>query len=137
MSLTETTRQNIIPYAKEIIGDHQCGFRRNRSTIGHIFCICQILEKKWEYNEEVHQLFIDFKKPYDSVTRQVLCKILIEFGIPRKLARLIKMSLTETYSRAQVDKNVSDRFIRNGLKQGDALSTLLFNLALEYAIRRV
>ena len=33
-------------YAKEIIGDHQCGFRRNRSTIDHIFFIRQILEKK-------------------------------------------------------------------------------------------
>ena len=48
------------------------------------------------------------------------------------------MSLTETYSRVQVGKNVSDRFpIRNGLKQGDTLSPLLFSLALEYAIRRV
>jgi hypothetical protein len=48
------------------------------------------------------------------------------------------MSLTETYSRVRVGKNVSDRFpIRNGLKQGDALSPLLFNFALEYAIRRV
>ena len=42
------------------------------------------LRKKWEYNEEVHQLFIHFKKAYDSVRREVLYKILIEFGIPRK-----------------------------------------------------
>jgi len=48
------------------------------------------------------------------------------------------MSLTETFSRVRVDKNVSDRFpIRNGLKQGDALSPMLFNFPLEYAIRRV
>ena len=48
------------------------------------------------------------------------------------------MSLSEAYSRDQVGKNVSDRFaIRNGLKQGDALSPMLFNFALEYAIRRV
>ena len=48
------------------------------------------------------------------------------------------MSLTETYSRVQVGKNVSDRLlIRNGLKQGDTLSPMLFNFALEYAIRRV
>jgi hypothetical protein len=46
----------------EIIGDHQCGFRRNRSTTDQIFCIRQLLEKKWEYNETVHQLFIDFRK---------------------------------------------------------------------------
>ena len=48
------------------------------------------------------------------------------------------MSLTETYSRVRVGKNVSDRFpISNGLRQRDALSPLLFNFALEYAIRRV
>jgi len=48
------------------------------------------------------------------------------------------MSLTETYSRVRVGKNVSDRFpIRNGLKQGDVLSPMPFNFALQYAIRRV
>jgi len=48
------------------------------------------------------------------------------------------MCLTETYNRVRVGKNLSDMFpIRNGLKQGDALSPLLFNFALEYAARRV
>jgi len=102
--LSNILLSRLSPYGKEIIGDHQCGFRRNRSTIDHILCIRQILEKKWEYNEEVHQLFIDFKKAYDSVRREVLYKILIEFGIPKNLVRLIKMSLTETYSRVQVGK---------------------------------
>ena len=75
---------------------------------------------------------IDFEKAYDSVRREILCNILFEFGVPRKLVRLIKMCLTETYSRVRVGKNLSDRFpIRNGLKQGDALSPLLFNFALE------
>jgi len=55
-----------------------------------------------------------------------------------KLVRLIKVCLTETYSRVRVGKNLSDVFpIRNGLKQGDALLPLLFNFALEYAIRMV
>jgi hypothetical protein len=86
----------------------------------------------------VHQLFIDFKKAYDVVMREVLYNILIEFGIPRKQVRLIKMCQTETYSRVREGKNLSDRFaIRNGLKPGDALSPLLFNFALEYAISRV
>ena len=79
-----------------MIGDHQCGFRRNRSTTDHIFCILQILEKKREHNEAVLQPFIDFKKAYDSVKREALYNILIEFGIPKKLVRLIKMCLTET-----------------------------------------
>ena len=63
---------------------------------------------------------------------------LIEFGVPKKLVRLIKMCLTKTYSRVWVGKNLSDMFpIRNSLKRGDALLPLLFNFTLEYAIRRV
>jgi membrane protein CcdC involved in cytochrome C biogenesis len=54
----------------------------NRLTTDQIFCIRQIWEKKWEYNETVHQLFIDFKKAYDSVRRGVLYNILIEFVVP-------------------------------------------------------
>jgi hypothetical protein len=56
-----------------------------------IFYIHQILKKKWEYNGTVHQLFIDFKKAYDSVRREVIYNILIEFGISRKLVELIEM----------------------------------------------
>jgi len=67
--LSNILLSRLTPYAKKIIGDHQCGFRRNRSTIDRIFCIRQILEKKWEYKEEVHQLFIEFKKAFDSVRR--------------------------------------------------------------------
>jgi len=53
------------------------------------------LEKKLECNEAVHQLFMDFKKAYDSVRREVLYNILIDFGIPIKLIRPIKMCLNE------------------------------------------
>jgi len=83
-------------------------------------------------------LFIDYNKCYDSVRGEVLYDILTEFGIPTKLVRLIKICLTEVYSRVRVGKNLSDMLpIGNGLKQGDALSPLLFNFALEYVIRRV
>jgi hypothetical protein len=48
------------------------------------------------------------------------------------------MCLNETYSKVCTGKNLSDAFpIQNGLKQGDALSPLLFNFALEGAIRKV
>jgi hypothetical protein len=48
------------------------------------------------------------------------------------------MCLKETYSKVRIGKHLSDSFpIQNGLKQGDALSPLRFNFALEYAIRKV
>jgi len=67
-----------------------------------------------------------------------LYNIVNEFGIPMKLVSLIKICLNETYRRVRVGKYLSDMLpVRNGLKQGDALSPLLFNFALYYAIRRV
>jgi hypothetical protein len=55
-----------------------------------------------------------------------------------KLVKLIKMCLNETYSKVHIGKHLSDNFpIQNGLKQEDPLSPLLFNFALEYAIRKV
>jgi hypothetical protein len=65
-------------------------------------------EENWEYSEAVYQLFVDFKKTYDSVRREVLYNILFGFGIPMKLVRLIKMGLTEIYSRVWVGKHLFD-----------------------------
>ena len=80
----------LIPHEEEIIEDHECEFRCNRSTNDNMFCIRQIIEKKREYNEAVHQLFTDFKKAYDSVRGEVLYKILIEFGIPHETGKANK-----------------------------------------------
>jgi hypothetical protein len=55
-----------------------------------------------------------------------------------KLARLIKICLNETYGNVRIGEHLSDNFpIQNSLKQGDALSPLLFNFALKYAIAKV
>ena len=128
--LSNILLSRLIPYAEEIIGDHQCGFRRNRSTTYHIYAVfVKYLRRKWEHNEAVHQLFIDFMKAYDSVRKEALYNILIEFCIPKKQVRLIKLCLTETCSRVRVGKNLSEMFpIRNGLKQGDALIAIAFQL---------
>lgn len=103
----------------------QRGWKLN-STFGeqYIFlticlaCICKILEKMWVYNWTVHQLFIDFKKAYDSVQGKALYNILFEFGAPN--LTLIKMYLSETSSKIRAGKNLSDTFpIHDGLDQGD------------------
>jgi hypothetical protein len=70
----------------------QYGFRRKKSITDHVFSIRQILEKI-EHKEAVHHLFIDFKKAYDTVTKEVMYFILPEFGIPMDLVPLMKMCM--------------------------------------------
>jgi hypothetical protein len=65
-------------------------------------------------------------------------RILIGFGVPIKVVRLIKMYLNETKRKVCIGKYLSDNFpIQNGLTQGDVLRPLLFNFALVHAIRKV
>jgi hypothetical protein len=67
-----------------------------------------------------------------------LYNILKEFGAPMKQVKLIKMCVSETYSKVHIGKHLSDNFpIQNGLKQGNALSPLLFNFDLECVVRKV
>jgi hypothetical protein len=92
-------------FVDEIIGVHQCRFRRKRLSIDQIFCIRQILEKMWEYNERVHQLFVDFNHDCDLVRKEIFYNIFVEFGGLMKLVRLIKMCLNETCSKVRIGKN--------------------------------
>jgi hypothetical protein len=109
--LSNVLLARLTPYSREITGDDLYGFCHNRYTTNQIFYICQILEKKLGYNGAVHQLFIDYKNICYSVKR-VLYSILLEFGIPKKLFRLIKMCSNETYSKVHVCKRLIHFLIR-------------------------
>jgi hypothetical protein len=73
--------------------------------------------ENWEYDETVHQLFIDFKKAHDSVRREVLYSILIDFGVPIKLIRLIKMCSDESCSELCIGNSLSGGWSPNGFTQ--------------------
>jgi hypothetical protein len=76
----------------------------------------------------VHLLFIEFRKTYDSVGKQVLYNIFIQFEAAMKLVRLIRLCLNGTYSKVCGGKHLPDMFaIQNGLKHGEVLLPLLSN----------
>jgi hypothetical protein len=75
----------------------------------------------------VYQLFKNFRKAYDSVKRKVLYNILLEFGIPKKLVRLIKISLNETYRKVRIGKLLSNEFpTHNGPETGRCSVVIAF-----------
>jgi hypothetical protein len=94
-------------------------------------------EKRQEYNETVHQPFIDFKKAYDSVGWEVLYDILIEFGVPMNLymIRLIEMCLNETKNKFPTSKTLRSVLLKM-IQQEDSLRPLIFSFVLAY-IRKV
>ncbi|XP_066901846.1 uncharacterized protein [Halyomorpha halys] len=96
------------------------------------------MENYYEYNVDLHLLFVDFKQAYDNVDRKELLKALVKVGIPKKLVRLVKMTLMNTTCRVKLANSLSQEFfVENGLRQGGPLAPLLFNIALEVAIRSI
>lgn len=128
----------IKPYISENIKDHQAGFIQGRSTCDQIFILQQIVSKYWEFGKDLHLLFVDFEKAYDTVRRNYLWSVLIEFGIPQKLIRLIKECMENSKCKIKIGTFISDSFeVQSGVRQGDGLSPILFNFVLEKALQKL
>ncbi|XP_054289682.1 uncharacterized protein LOC129004977 [Macrosteles quadrilineatus] len=124
-------------YIEENIEDHQAGFIQGRSTTDQIFTIKQSLSKYWEYNKEVHLLFIDFQKAYDSVLRKKMYEKMKMFGIPDKLINLTRMCIQKSRCKVKINGEYTSSFeVTTGVRQGDGLSPLLFNLVIEDALKK-
>jgi hypothetical protein len=103
------------------------GFNITDQLLVHVFCICQILKKRWECNETVHQLFIDFNSKEGYIV-QYSHRV---WGT-MKLGRLIKMCLYKSHSRVHADKHLSDSLlIQSDIKAVDALSHHIYRSHLE------
>jgi len=124
--------------SENVIGEYRGGFRPGRSTTDQIFIVRQLLQKTWEFNKEMHIFFVNFQKAYDSLHRENLISTLAEFHFPHKLINLIKSSIMETYVKVRVGNIKSEQVqVRTGLRQGDSLSPILFNVTLEKVVREM
>lgn len=134
MSVAIKNRLNDV--VENSIGQYQCGFRKNRSVMDQVFVLKQIIDNSIDQNLPLHILFIDFKQAFDSITREVVYKSLKNIQVKEKIIRLVKMTLTETDYKVIINGKTSEEFrVAQGLRQGDPLSTTLFNIVLDAALR--
>jgi len=70
--LSNVLLNRLIPYAKDIVGEYQAGFTKGKSTLDQIHIAKQLMEKSYEFNQDLFILFIDYKQAYDSITRESL-----------------------------------------------------------------
>jgi hypothetical protein len=90
------------------------------------------LEKCYEFGIELQYIFIDFKQAFDKINRPKTYESFKMLKIPTKLIKLVKTILTNSRAFVEVHQGRTDMFnINNEIRQGDALSTILFNLVLE------
>lgn len=58
----------------------------------------------------IYHLFIDFRQAYDSVNRDKLLEIMLDFNIPPKLVRMVKMALRNTRSKVKIQRELTRDF---------------------------
>ncbi|CAF4230155.1 unnamed protein product [Rotaria magnacalcarata] len=116
----------------------QSGFRSNRSTTDQIFTLKMTMEKRREFNKPLFMCFIDIAKAYDSVNRELLWKVCLNYGISEKLVNLLKMLYKDSIAKVKVNGEASDTFeIKTGVMQGGIPSPILFNILFDFIIRRI
>lgn len=134
--LSSVLCERLKPTVNRLIGPYQCGFRPGKSTIDQIFTLRQILEKTLEKQIDTHHLFVDYKAAFDSTIRGHLYETMAEFGIPAKLIRLCRMTLSNTTCAVLIGKDLTTPFdTKRGFRQGDSLSCDFFNLMMEKIVR--
>jgi len=109
-NLKTLTLERINPFVEEIVGNYQCGFRRGKFTIHHVFELRQIMSKYYEFGKNLHLIFVDYKQVYDSVDRKEIWKILAILGIPKNYMNLIKACYGKILCRVRYFQAISDPF---------------------------
>ena len=123
------------PHIEPILRTNQNGFRKGRSTTGHILTLRRIFEEIKEMNLLALFTFIDFRKAFDTVKRQKMFKILEAYGVPDEFIQAIAARY-ETQAQVITADGESEVFpVSSGVLQGDTLAPYLFIITLDYALR--
>jgi hypothetical protein len=114
------------------ISDNQYGFQRGKSTTEPMFCLRMLQEKFREHNKELHMVFVDLEKAYDTVPRDLIWHCLRRRGIPEAYINIIKDMYQDCTTQVVTTAGeTEDIKIEVGLHQGSALSPLLFIIIMD------
>ncbi len=126
---SSTLNNRVLTYLEnnEILHEEQNGFRRDRSCIDHIFSITSIIRNKMNNKANIFVAYVDFRKAFDLVHRDMLLFRLLEYGIDGKMYFAIRNIYSRASCAVRVNNLMTNWFdTSQGVKQGDNLSPTCF-----------
>lgn len=127
--LARILTKRLTPLAEAILPESQCGFRPSRGTTDMIFSLRQLQEKCQEQNQPLYMAFIDLTKAFDSVSRDLLWKILSKAGCPEKFINIMRLLHDDMTATVIANGESTDPFkVKSGVKQGCIAAPTLFSI---------
>ena len=109
-----------------------------QSTVDPILALCVLAERLRDFRIGVLASYVDLRKAFDSVNRDVLWRILAFLGLPPKLVNLISGLYSGTESAVRCDCTISDYFpVNTGVNQVCVLAPTLFNTCMDHVLGRM
>lgn len=138
-SLLISRRVNIFAENNDLLSDVQNGFRRDRGCIDHVYSLCELIRLNTSRPEcKVYSLFVDFKKAFPSIDRNLLLKRLSDLGVDGKVFQAIALSYKNPRCCLRINGHTTDYFPNNfGTLEGDCQSPLNFALFLDTLLREL
>ena len=116
--------------------EEQGGFRKGRPTVDHIFVMISMVEKALAKSKgKLYVAFVDFRKAYDSVNRNILWDVLRRAGAAGKMLRALKAMYSTVVASVRVEAGCTTEEFSCpiGLMPGECSSPLLFFFIKELA----
>ena len=111
----------------DLLVDEQNGFRAARSCIDHIFVLCTVLRNRKSLGLSTFLAYVDYKKAFDSVDRNMLLYKLSNMGINGNFYNAILAMFRNPKARVILNEYSTEYFdCPIGVKQGDCISATLF-----------
>lgn len=104
----------------------QAGFRKNFSTLDHIFVLNDLIAKAKEYNFALYILFVDFEKAFDQIKSKKILEMLIIRGVDQKIINILQDVYEKSKLEVELDGEVAEIEVQKGVRQGDSASPILF-----------
>ena len=115
--------------------EDQAGFRKSYQTTDHLATYRMIEQKCHECGIKMWTATVDFTKAFDYITFKSIWKALKACDIKHHYICLLKKIYRDRKASVQTDEESNIFEVRKGTKQGDPLSSLLFNTVLQYSLK--
>lgn len=110
----------------------QCGFRKGMGTLDAMFAMHHLIQRARAEGKYLYVVFVDFKKAFDTVSRQALLDRCRQLGVHGRFLQVLELLYSRVQQRVRVAGRLGDLFdTYTGTKQGSELSPLLFGLFMD------